>query len=102
MNTPIDIVANNLPQDVKNIIQNYCKNELMYNALREYFDYLYEKKEIYENFIYEHYVKPNCSCIGTRQCSECWLFHDTLHYMPEDFKLCIWDNPQFKKIYYNK
>ena len=36
-----------------------------------------------------------------RDCDECFKFESTMIYMPENFQICIWDNNQFQKIYYN-
>lgn len=113
MNSPLIIFENKLPIELLNHIQSYMVNDIAVKALCDYFDYLYNKKEIYEEFVYEQYVMPNCRCIEyfnniaqrwkTRECDACFIYESTFTYMPEDFRLCIWDNTaQYQKIKYGE
>ena len=112
MNSPLVLFENTLPQDLLNIIQSYLINDFAYKVLNEYFDYLYYKKELYEDFVYYQYVKPNCKCIRyfnsiaqrwkTRDCYNCDIFEYTYKYMPLDFRMCIHDNYQYQKIRYGE
>jgi hypothetical protein len=112
MNSPLIIFIDILPREIISIIQLYLTNDFAVNALKEYYSYLYYKKELYEDFVYQQYVAPNCSCRRyynqraerwkTRECSECFKYDSTIVYMPCDFKLCIWDNPQFRRIQYGE
>lgn len=112
MNSPLILFENKLPRELLDIIQSYLINDIAYIMLKEYFSYLYDKKELYEEFVYNNYVMPNCSCIRyfnsfanrwkTKECDVCFIYESTLTYMPEDFRLCIWDNDQFQKINYGE
>ena len=62
MNNPLSIIGGNLPIEIKYNIQSYLINETVYKILQEYFNYLCYKKELYEDFCYIQYVKPNCKC----------------------------------------
>ena len=74
MHSPVLFLENKVPRDVLNIIQKYLVNDYVYEALARYFDYLFLKKTLFIGF----------------------------NYVPEDFRLCIKDNPQFRKIYIDK
>lgn len=112
MKSPIILFESKLPRDVLNIIQTYLINDFVYQALKEYYNYLYYKKELYENFAYEQYIIPNCSCRRyynsiaqrwkERECSGCYIFEYTNVYMPKDFRICIYNNPQYRKIQYGE
>ena len=39
----------------------------------------------------------NIKCIEEKDCDHCFIFDSTFTYIPEDFRICIWDNNQFKK-----
>ena len=62
MINPLSIIGKNLPDEIKYNIQSYLVNEMAYKMLQEYFNYLFYKKNLYEDFCYEQYVKLNCSC----------------------------------------
>jgi len=111
MNSPLVLFKNTFPEEVINHIQSFIINEHVYEALRNYFNNLYDKKESHNEFIWDNYVYPKCFCdncpdngvtkiFKRRDCDECFKFEYTLIYMPEDFQHCIWDNNQFQKIYY--
>ena len=97
-----------LPNEIKNNIQSYLVNEAAYKMLQEYFNYLFYKKNLYEDFCYEQYVRPNCKCYSyynsnaqrwkTRDCYLCDEFEYTDKYIPNDYRECIQNNNQFKKI----
>ena len=114
MNSPLSIYLfkNKFPQDIINKIQSYIKNDIIYQAINQYFNYLYDKKFLYENFALVQYITPNCRCSSyfntfgqrfkTRDCSICELAEYTDVFVPLDFKLCIMDNTQYYKIMNNK
>ena len=88
--TPLSIVLDEiedckLPHSIINNIQTYMRNDLMYKCLQEYFNKLYEKKEICEEKAYDKYVYPNCVCnncpdngrrklFNRRDCSDCFEY----------------------------
>ena len=98
----------NLSDEIKYKIQSYLINEASYKALQEYFNYLFYKKELYQDFCYLQYVRPNCKCytyynsnahrLKTRECYHCEKFEYSHKYIPNDFVECILDNNQFLKI----
>ena len=115
--TPLSIVLNEiedckLPHSIINNIQTYMRNDLMYKCLQEYFNKLYEKKEICEEKAYDKYVYPNCVCnncpdngrrkiFKRRDCSDCFEYECRQmndEYAPQDFHECIKENPQYRKI----
>jgi len=109
----LEILSKKLPDEIINNIRKYMVNEIAYEALQQYFNYLYEKKEKYEEFVWNNYVYPKCKCNNCpdngkykiykkRDCDECFKFESTFMYTPNDFVECISDNPQFQKIYYGK
>ena len=112
MNSPLELFKNKLPQELLNIIQTYLINDVAYQVLKEYYNYLYYKKELYEDFVYTQYIEPNCTCHSYynqiaqrwkhRECSGCYYLEYTNTYIPKDFRLCIDDNPQYGKIVYGK
>lgn len=112
MNSPLILFKNKLPRELLDYIQGYLTNDFAINALKEYYSYLYHKKELYEDFVYDQYIAPNCNCHRyynsraqrwkTRECNSCFVFESTFQYMPEDFRRCVWENPQYQKIQYNK
>ena len=97
-----------LSDEIKYNIQSYLVNETAYKVLQEYFNYLFYKKNLYEDFCYEQYVKPNCICYRyynsnaqkwkTKDCIFCDEFEYTDKYIPNDYIECIKNNNQFKKI----
>ena len=111
MNSPLVLFKDTFPQEVLNHIQEFMINDSVYEALRKYFNKLYYKKELHEEYIWDKYVYPKCYCnncpdngvnkiFKRKDCNECFKFQSTLVYMPKEFQLCIWDNNQFQKIYY--
>jgi len=102
MNNPLKMIENKLPEDVTNNIRSYMRNDFIYKALNEYFDYIFYKKELYEDFMFKQYIEPNCQCqelgFHSRLCSGCWMYDETTGWFPDDYKICIYENPQYKKI----
>ena len=99
-----EVIPYKLPFEILNIIQSYMKNDVAYEVLKEYYSYLYYKKDLYEDFVYENYIAPNCYCNPRRkdECEHCYYYEYTYRYTPQDFKCCILDNPQFRKINYGE
>ena len=54
MTTPLMIIQNELPyylcDDIINHIQKYLKNDIVYQALAEHFDYLSYRNDLYQDF----------------------------------------------------
>ena len=108
MNNPLSIISGNLPNEIRYNIQSYLINETAYKILQEYFDYLIYKKNLYEDFCYTQYIKPNCYCSRyfnsranrwkTRDCHYCYDLEYSYKYKPIDFIECIKNNNQFEKI----
>ena len=115
--TPLSIVLDEienckLPDNIIDNIQLYMRNDLMYKCLQEYFNKLYEKKEMCEEEAYEKYVYPNCVCrncpdngrrkiFKRKDCSDCFEYECRQmndEYAPQGFHECIIENPQYRKI----
>lgn len=95
--TPLVLLKNKFPEEIIRHIQLYMLNDLAYQVVNSYFDYLYEKKELCDIFAYSTYVLPQCFCHRYRNCSACWEY-ESGYYWPNDFKVCILDNDQYDKI----
>lgn len=108
MISPLIILKNKLPQEILNNIQSYLTNNIVNKALICYYDYLYYKNELYDDFITRQYIEPNCKCIKYwsnianrykfKECNTCCEYEYGNKYIPLDFRICIWDNPQYNKI----
>ena len=112
--SPINILTKEiknleLPDTVINHIQKYLKNDIVYEAINKYYGYLYDKKKLYEEFVWNNYVFPKCYCNGCpdngrnklfrrKDCDYCFIFQFTSKYKLTDFEICIENNPQFFKI----
>ena len=101
----------NLPCDLEKEIASFLpiRNKIAIQAINEYYDYLYYKTRLYEDFILNNYVKPKCNCefapengnnkiFYRRSCSICFEAFETDKYELDEFKICILENPQFNKI----
>ena len=106
MNSPLTIICSkyNIPQEVENIIQCYMTNDFMYKALQEYYDYLFITQELYDDFVYENYIVPNCYCnpeliARRRECSHCYYYEYSYKYKMEPYIQCIIENEQCEKIH---
>ena len=118
MTTPLMIIQNELPyylcDDIINHIKKYLKNDIVYQALAEHFDYLIYRNDLYQDFVIHNYVIPQCNCFhfapengnnkmyNRKECSICFMFDSTTHFVNQDYQLCITDNPQYFKIYREK
>lgn len=105
MNSPLTLICSkyNVPQELENIIQSYMTNDFMYKALQEYYDYLFTTQELYDDFVYDNYIVPNCYCnpgliARKRECSHCYYYEYTHKYKMEPYILCITENDQYAKI----
>ena len=117
MNSPVTIFDNILPQEVLNQIQQYLPvNENIRTALANYYDKLYDQKVIDDEEAFEIHIYPNCVCANCpdngrtkifrrRECSVCFE-HEMKEYLGEytneQFHLVCKNNPQYRKIAYNK
>ena len=62
MSSPISILEEKyyLCNEIKNKIQTFLKNDVAYDALREYFIYLAKKKDLYQKFCeYQYNIKTD-------------------------------------------
>lgn len=110
MNSPLILFTPYLPIEIIFYIQRYVSNDFVITALQEYYRYLYYKKTLYEDFVFNQYIRPTCRCytrwnsianrMKTRDCWRCTVYDSTSFYIPSDFRMCIEDNPQFMKISY--
>jgi|TARA_Y100000992_G_scaffold302316_1_gene276022 hypothetical protein len=106
MITPLIILEKKFSQEILDIIQSYLTNNIVNEALVYYFDYLYNKNELYDDFITREYIQPNCKCIKYwsnnrykfSECNTCCDYEYSNKYIPMNFRICIWDNPQYNKI----
>lgn len=91
MSSPILILEEKyyLCVDIKNKIQTFLKNDVTYDALRQYFIYLSKKKDLYQKFC-EYQYNIETDLIDEDK--------NDKTYIPEDYLLCIIENPQEKKI----
>ena len=108
MNSPLPLICSkyNVPQELENIIQSYMSNDFMYKALQEYYHYLYYMQELYDDFVYENYISPNCYCCPgliarRRECSHCYYYEYTYKYKMQPYIQCIMENEQYAKIIQN-
>lgn len=91
MSSPISILEEkyDMCNEIKNKIQTFLKNDVAYDALRQYFIYLAKKKDLYQKFCkYQYNIETD-------------LIDDDKNnktYIPEDYLVCIIENPQEKKI----
>tara|TARA_B100001173_G_C15843901_1_gene485837 strand:+ start:69 stop:344 length:276 start_codon:yes stop_codon:yes gene_type:complete len=87
MSSPISILEEKyyLCINIKNKIQTFLKNDVAYDALREHFIYLSKKKDLYQKFCkYQYNVETG-------------YIDEDKTYIPEDYLVCIIENPQEKK-----
>ena len=115
MNSPVYLFDNILPQELLNKIQQYLSvNDEVKNALKKYYDELYDQKilddeDAYDKFVYPNCVCPNCPDNGRtkifrrRECSRCFEYEVKAHngdYTSDEYRLVITNNPQYMKIAY--
>lgn len=113
MNTPLIIFNQIFPQEIINNIQIYLPpNDIVINALKDYYDILHEAKILNDEYIFETIVYPNCYCSNCpdnghhklfkrRDCSPCFEYETKEYsgdYASDEYKMIIRDNPQYKKI----
>jgi len=102
MNTPLVIIQRLFPQEVVNIIQSFMRNDIVYQAIDEYFYYLFYQEELYNNFIYNTHIVPNCYCYRIPRKKECQYCHEyeSMYARTSDaYVICIEENDQFHSIY---
>jgi len=105
-------ILNKLPNELADLVRQYRGvNTIAYAAIRKYYNSLFKKKELYEEFVWSNYVYPQCNCNNCpnngvkklykrKDCDQCFRFESTFIYTPNDFIECITDNPQYQKIMY--
>jgi hypothetical protein len=102
MNTPLVLIQRHFPQEVVNIIQSFMRNEIVYQAIYEYFNHLFYEKDLHDRFIYNTYIAPQCYCHRLRRnkdCQHCYEYEYTDIYKQDIYLICIEDNYQFHSIY---
>ena len=117
MNSPVYLFKEILPQELLNKIQQYLPvNDQVKNALKKYYNELYnqrllDEEEIFENEVYPHCFCSNCPDNGKhkifrrRDCSLCFEYETKQYsgeYASNEYKIVIRDNPQYNKIAYDK
>ena len=104
MNSPLVLFKDKLPCEIINYIQLYLINDFAHKAIQEYIHYLYYEQELYEDFVMQNYVFPNCDChrYRKRECNACYEFEYTTKYHLSQYNVCIWNNKQLHNIRYGK
>ena len=117
MNSPVYLFKEILPQELLNQIQQYLPvNDQVKNALKKYYNELYNKRLLDEEEIFEKEIYLNCSCSNCpdngrhkifrrRDCSLCFEYEIKQYcgyYASNKYKIAIRDNPQHKKIAYDE
>ena len=115
MYTPLVIISDIFPQEVLNQIQKYIPvHDNVSNALKKYYDELYNKKLIDDESAWGKYVYPNCICPNCpnngkrkiykrKDCDTCFRYEMNVFnnvYANDTYCLVIKNNPQYKKIAY--
>jgi hypothetical protein len=116
MYSPVYLFDDILPQELLNKVQQYLSvNNEIKNALKKYYNELYDQRLLDEEEIFENKIYPNCSCSNCpengiykifrrRDCSFCFEYEIKQcceEYTSKEYKLVIRDNPQYKKIAYD-
>lgn len=116
MNTPVTMFEQILPQELLDQIQQYLTvNDEVKNAIKKYYDYLYDGKisddeKAFEKNVYPLCVCSNCPDNGREKIfkrKECWYCDEyemkayNGNYANDKFHLVITNNPQYKKIAYD-
>ena len=103
MNTPLTVICGKykIPNELRNIIQGYVRNDMMHKHLNEYLRTVSDKQYFYDEFVYETYIIQNCYCplyYSKRECSHCFLYENTFYYKTTSYINTIIDNPQYCKV----
>ena len=115
MITPLIIFEDLLPQVILDNIQQYLPvNNNINEAIKKYYDVLYERKLIDDENAWDKIVYPNCVCPNCpdngktkiykrKECSVCYEYEVKSYsgfYTSEMYSIVVGDNPQYKLIMY--
>mgnify|MGYP003968663611 FL=1 len=103
MNSPIIILFHNkICRELIDIIQSYVRNDIAHQAIKNHIRYLYYEQDLYDSFVWDNYIAPNCYCRiyrrGNKDCEHCHLYEYTNHYKLSRFITCIEKNSQYNKL----
>jgi hypothetical protein len=106
MNTPIKMLDLQLPIGLINKIQGYLRNDIAHEAVREYLYYLEYQQQVYDDYIYNTQVQPNCYCHELCAkylrkydgCDYCRRFESDDCYKLPQYMVCFSDNEQCCKL----
>ena len=117
MITPLIILENLLPQVILDNIQQYLPvNDNINEAIKNYYDILYERKLIDDENAWDTLVYPNCVCPNCpgngkpkiykrKECSVCYEYEVKSYsgfYTSEMYSIVVNDNPQYNRIMYSE
>jgi hypothetical protein len=105
MNTPLVLFTRRLPRELIGIIQSYLRNDVAHDAVYNYIRYVEYSQDLYDAFVYDTYVLPNCVCHSMPRrlftkyggCYDCRLFEGD-YYKMSQYITCLYDNEQLDKI----
>jgi hypothetical protein len=84
------------------VVQSYVRNDIAYEAVQNYIMYLQYKQDLYDSFVWDNYIAPNCYCHmyrrGNKDCYHCHLYEYTNYYKLSEFITCIVENTQYGKL----
>ena len=115
MITPLIIFEDLLPQVILDNIQQYLPvNNNINEAIKKYYNVLYERKLIDDENAWDKIVYPNCVCPNChdngktkiykrKECSVCYEYEVKSYsgfYTSEMYSIVVGDNPQYKIIMY--
>ena len=106
MNSPIMILFHNkICRELIDIIQSYVRNDIAHEAVKNHIRYLYYEQDLYDSFVWNHYIDPNCYCYiydkytcKKRECEHCYIYEYTNYYKLPRFITCITKNSQYIKL----
>lgn len=117
MSVEVCVLDNILPQVILFKIQQYLPvKSIIKEAIQNYYEKLHLKKEFLEECIWQRYIYPNCCCNNCpdngrhkifmrKDCDPCFRYEVNIHtniYAPDNYRICIIENPQYEKIAFDK
>ena len=117
MITPVILFENLLPQVILDNIQRYLPvNDNINEAIKKYYNILYDRKIIDDEYAWDTIVYPNCVCPNCpdngrtkiykrKECSICFEYEIKSYsnlYTSETYSIVVDDNPQYKRIMYGE
>lgn len=103
MNSPLVYIPFYFPGEIVNHIHSYMQNNIIYEALNNYFNYLHYREDLYSDFVLKQYVTSSCYCNYSLhkygvECEYCYNYEYCRVYVTNEFHTCIDDNDQYRKI----